>query len=149
MSVSPELHDKLGEVIGLMQAVRLMVRKLAFRIEPEHELAPLLQRISGEVEELQRRCDSFVASHSEIKQSRVTGTARGIKSKAACRIESSIATTELLGLLVLIAEDLLTGWRAVAALAGSTHESPVATLVRAATLLHTEHVQELTPYLTC
>lgn len=143
MSAAPELQSKLGEVIGLMQALRLMIRRLATRIDPDLELAQLLQRVSADVEEMQRRCDSFVASHPEIKQSRITGTAREIKLNAAQRVPSSTTTTELLRLLVRSAEDIVARWHAVGTLIHSRHDLPSDGLVRAAILLHTDHVHEL------
>ena len=143
MSGAPELQSKLGEVIGLMQALRLMIRHLATRVDPDLELAQLLQRVSADVEEMQRRCDSFVASHPDIKQSRITGTAREIKLNAAQRVPSNTTTPELVRLLVRSAEDIVARWHAVSTLIHTRHDPPTAGLVHAAILLHTDHVRAL------
>lgn len=147
MPTNPEFHDKLGEVVGLSQTVRLIVRELAARIEPDLELAHLLQRVALDVEQMQRRCDSFVATNDDISQSRVTARAREIKANAAADMQRQAATVELLSLLVLAAKESLIRWRVLAALIPLQNDPSVVDLAASAILLHESHVQALRRHL--
>ena len=138
-----DLHDRLGEAIGMTQALRVVVRHLSAQLEPEIGLAQLLVRLNSDIEEMQRRCDSLVASHTEIKQSRITATAREVKARVAAQPPATLPPSELLSVLVVAAKDVVAKWRALEALMSYRHDPPVTSLVRAAILVHTDHVHEL------
>lgn len=145
MSADAELHDRLGEAIGLAQAMRALARRAAALVEPE--LARGLDALVRVIEELQRRCDSLVARHAELRQSRVIARAREVRARATRPAPASAETSAVLAVLAAIAQRAVVGWRALAAWASSEGDVEGAQLVHVSAGLLEAHVEQLARHL--
>jgi len=145
-----ELPDRLGEVIGLAQGMRLLARHAAVGLHPDADrhLVQTLEIFVSELDRLQRRCDSFVAASAHLRQSRVIARAREVKLRTMRSASEEPAVADTLRLLTLTMEDALMVWRALAALGSLRQPHPgVARLTETAIVVFEDYLQRLARHL--
>lgn len=145
MPTSPDLHESLGELIGLAQAVRRIVRAIVASLDAERdrELVEGLEQLVVEISGMQGRCDSAIAGHAHLKPGRITDRAREIKAAAMRSVRHPTNVPELITALALVVQQALTGWRELDALASAHDHPPISELITSAIRLHEHHRNQL------
>ncbi len=132
-----ELHDRLGELIGLAQAMRRITAAIVERQGPglETDVSRLLDQLVQEIAEMQGRCDSIVATHTRLKLGRVTTRSREIRAEILRPALMASGTYEQLTILAALAQQALIRWRGLDA-SGSAE---MATLITHAIRIHEDY----------
>lgn len=145
MASGSDLHEKLGELVGLAQAVQRLVRHAMTLLERELELDLLflLERLAEEMADVQRRCDTAVATHTALKLSRITGEARRVRASALQLVPKLASTSELLRVLAIVIDAARLRWRALASSVSAEANPSLASLVSSAIVLHEHHGEQI------
>jgi hypothetical protein len=91
MAELTNLESKLGEVLGLAMAAQAATKNVKGMLEDgEKSLAPMLDRMSQEARDTQKRCTE-VAGEFKGKKTAILEKAREVKSEAAEMMETYLA----------------------------------------------------------